>query len=269
MTVSAGTSLKKMSWGRGSQPSGWTAFDLKQRNKNNIESAADNDPFPPIGSSGSMRHGDKLVKKKHVPLKPFSSVLIPDENFPPLKEGANCQKAVLGSDSGEKSCGATAREDVNLATKKLKELHPWAENSLIEDILDAVDNNVDKAMALLETMVFAADFEECKVSSDPRPTISDKVETVESLTLDMVKDDILFHSNIVGHLQYNDKDSENRNASSFQKFPDVNNLKCKMDLLNFVPVEPEWEDDDIYNSHRKDALKTMRFERQLILSFLR
>lgn len=254
MTVSAGSSLKKMSWSRGKQPSGWTAFDLKQKMKNSIESEVDKDPFPPIGSSSSMRHGDKFVKKKHVPLKPFSSVLVPNVNFPPLKEVGNGQKAALGSDS----CGTTAQEDVNGPTKKLKEEHPWAENSLIDDIMVAVNNNVGKAVALLETMASAVNFEERKVLSNPhpRPLISDditrEVKTGESHALEMVKDDILFHSNIVGQHQDNEKDLENRNASSGQKFSDVT------DLLNSVPVEPEWEEDDIYLSHRKDALKTMR-----------
>lgn len=257
MTASAGSSLK-MSWSRSKQTSGWTAFDLKQKNKNNIESEVDKDPFPPIGSSGSMRHGDKLGKKKHVPLKPFSSMLLPNENFPSLSEGGNGRKAVFGYDSDGKSCGTTAQEDVNLDFKKLKDQHPWAENSLIDDILAAVNNSVDKAVALLETMA-ADNFEECKVSSFPHPrsTIS---KTGESQTLEMVKDDIFFNSSIVGRIQDNDKDLENRNSSSGQKFSDVSDLKYKMNLLNSIPVEPEWEEDDIYLSHRKDALKTMRWE---------
>ncbi|XP_058764437.1 uncharacterized protein LOC131637888 [Vicia villosa] len=256
MTTSAGSSLK-MSWSRSKQTSGWTAFDLKQKNKNNIESEVDKDPFPPIGSSGSMRHGDKLGKKKHVPVKPFSSVLLPNENFPSLSEGGNGRKAVLGYDSDGKSCGTTVQEDVNLNFKKLKDQHPWAENSLIDDILVAVNNSVDKAVALLETMASADNFEECKVSSypHPRPTIS---KTGESQTLEMVKDDIFFNSSIVGRIQDNDKDLENRNSSSGQKFSDVSDLKYKMNLLNSIPVEPEWEEDDMYLSHRKDALKTMR-----------
>ncbi|WJX82715.1 hypothetical protein P8452_65437 [Trifolium repens] len=226
MTVSAGSSLKKMSWSKGNQPSGWTAFDLKQKNKNNIESEVGKDPFPPIGSSGSMRH-----------------------------EVGNGQKAVSGYDSNAKSFGTTAQEDANLDTKKLKEQHPWAENSLIEDILAAVNNNIDKAVAILETMASAVNFKERKISSDSRPTI---LETGESLPLKMVKDDIVFDSNRVGHLQDNNKDLENRNASLGQKFSDASNLKCKIDLLNSIPDEPEWEEDDIYISQRKDALKTMR-----------
>ncbi|XP_027351875.1 uncharacterized protein LOC113862836 [Abrus precatorius] len=255
MTVSAGSFLKKMSWGRG-QSSGWTAFDLKQRKKNNIESEVDKDPFPPIGTS------DPIVKKNHVPSKPFSSVLLPTTNFPPLKEGENRKKAMLGSDTDGKYCGTTAQEDVNSAIKMLKEQHHWAEISLIDDILASVNNNIDKASALLETMACAVNSEECKASSSPRSTASDDTpcgeKTDESLTLEKIKDDIPFHSNLVGPLQDNNEDSEDRKTLSGQNLSDVDSLRWKMNLLNSVPVEPEWEDDDIYISHRKDALKTIR-----------
>nr|ACU20021.1 unknown [Glycine max] len=255
MTASARSSLKKMSWARG-QSSGWTAFDLKQRKNNNFESEDDEDPFPAIGTT------DPMVGKNHVPAKPFSSVLLPTRNFPPFKEGGNSKKAMVGSDSDGKYCGATAQEDVNLAIKKLREQHLWAEHSLIDDIFSAVNNNIDKATALLETMDPAANFEESKVSSNPRSTTSDdtpcKDKTDDSLTSEKVEDDIPFDSNLVDNLQDNDKDLEDRNAPSGQKLSDVDYLRCKMKLLNSIPVEPEWEDDDIYISNRKDALRTMR-----------
>ncbi|XP_020204330.1 uncharacterized protein LOC109789711 [Cajanus cajan] len=255
MSISARSSLKKMSRAKG-QSSGWTAFDLKQRKNNYLESEVEKDPFPAIGTF------DPIVKKKHVPAKPFSSVLLPTKNFPPLKASGNSINTKLVSDFDGKYRGATAQEDVNLAIKKLKEQHIWAENSLIDDILDAVNNNIDKASALLKTMASTVNFEECIVSSDPRSTTSDdtpcKDKTDESLTLEKVEDDIFFHSNLADHFQDNDKDLEDKNASSGHKLSDVDNLRCKMNLLNSVPVEPEWEDDDIYISHRKDALKTMR-----------
>ncbi|KAK7394598.1 hypothetical protein VNO78_15130 [Psophocarpus tetragonolobus] len=253
MTASARSSLKKMSWARG-QSSGWTAFDHKQR-KNNLESEVDKNPFPAIGTP------DPIIKKNHVPAKPFSSVLVPNKNFPPLKEGVG-KKAMLSSDSDRKYCGATALEDVNLATKRLREQYLWAEHTLIDDIMDAVNNNIDKATALLETMASAENFEESKVLGNPRSTNLDdtpcKDKTDESLTSEKVEDDIPFQSNLVGCLQDNDRDLEDRNDSSGQKLYDVDYLRCKMNLLNSIPVEPEWEDDDIYISHRKDALKAMR-----------
>lgn len=239
MTASAQSSVKKMSWAKG-QSSGWTAFDLKQRKNNNFESEVDKDNFPAIGTS------DSTVKKNHVPAKPFSSVLLPTKNFPPLKECLNNKKVISGSDSDEKYCGAPAQEDVNLAIKKLREQNLWAEHSLIDDILAAVNNNVDKASALLETMASAVNFEDYKVSSAVIATTDDtpyKNKTNESLTLEKIKDGIPFDKH-----QDNDKGLENRNVSSIQN------------LLNSVPVEPEWEDDDIYISNRKDALRTMRYE---------
>ena len=253
-----------MSWARG-QSSGWTAFDLKQRKKNGLESEVGKDPFPPIGASNSMRHDDKLVKRNRVPVKSFSSVLLPTKNFPPLKEGRDNQKQMAGSDSVRKYCGTAAQEDVDLAIKKLKEQHRWAENSLIEDILAAVSNDVDKAATLLETMASAVNFGECKVSSDPRAATSDYIpceeKTDEIHILEKVKNDIPIHSSVVGHIKDNDKDLEDRNASSVEKLSDDDNVRSKLGLLNSVPVQPEWEEDDIYLSHRKDALKTMRFER--------
>ncbi|KAG4925729.1 hypothetical protein AAZX31_18G229200 [Glycine max] len=255
MAASAHSSLKKMSWAKG-QSSGWTAFDLKQRKNKDFESEVDDDPFPAIGPT------DPIIKKNHVPAKPFSSVLLPTKNFPPLNEDGNSKKAMLGSDSDGKYCGATTQEDVNLAIKKLREQHLWAEHSLIDDIFAAVNNNIDKATSLLETMAPAVNFEESKVSINPRSTTSDDTpcmdKTDDSLTSEKVEDDIPFDYNLVDNLQDNDKDLEDRNAPSGQKLSGVDYLRCKMKLLNSVPVEPEWEDDDIYISNRKDALRTMR-----------
>lgn len=265
MTFSDRSPLKKVSRARG-QSSGWAAFDLKQRQKYNVESEAEKDSFPPIGSSDFMEHGDKLIKKKHFPVKTFSSVLLPDKTFQSLK-GGNRESTIFGSDSGGKYGGTTAQEDVNLATKKLKEQHPWAENSLIEDVLAVVSNNVGKALTLFETMASAGNFEECRITSNPGPATSDDIpsdeKTDENLTLGKFKNEIPFRYSLVGHLNNNNnnKDLEDRNASSDQKLPDDDNLRCKIGLLNSVPVEPEWEEeeDDIYIRHRKDALKTMRY----------
>ncbi|CAN1342683.1 hypothetical protein LINPERPRIM_LOCUS39538 [Linum perenne] len=37
------------------------------------------------------------------------------------------------------------------------------------------------------------------------------------------------------------------------------NMKLVLQHLRAIPVEPEWEEKDIYLSHRKDAIKMMRF----------
>ncbi|CAL0304603.1 unnamed protein product [Lupinus luteus] len=261
MSFSARSPLKKISWDRG-QSSGWAAFDLKQRQKNNVESEIDKDPFPPVGTFDCMVHGDKLIKKKHVHVKSFSSVLVPGKSFPSLKEGGNSETKMLGSHTGVNYCGTSAQENVNLAIKKLREKHGWAEVSLIEDVLAAANNNVDKASSLLESMASAFNFDEGKVSSNSGPTTTDDIpydeKTDESLTLGKFKDEIRFRSSHAGHLKDNDVDLEDRNASSDQKLSNEDNLRFNMGLLSSVPIEPEWEEDDIYLKHRKDALKTMR-----------
>ncbi|KAL1360664.1 hypothetical protein HN51_006056 [Arachis hypogaea] len=259
MNVLARTSLNKMSRARG-QSSGWTAFDLKQKKKNGLTSEIDKDPFPPVGASNLIRNDDKLVKKNHVRAKSFSSVLLPTQNFPTLKEGGKSQTPMTDSDSGGKYCATTAQDDADLAIKKLKEKHHWADDSLIEDILAAVSNDVDKAATLLETMASAVNIEECKISSDLGAANSyygpckEKID--ESLMLGKGTDDITINSS-VGHLKDNGKDFVDRNASPDEKFYD-DNVRCQLGPLNSVPVEPEWEEDDVYLSHRKDALKTMR-----------
>ncbi|KAE9592166.1 hypothetical protein Lal_00012979 [Lupinus albus] len=260
MTFSARSPLKKISWDTG-QSSGWAAFDLKQRHKNNVESEIDKDPFPPVGAFDCMGHGDKL-KKKHVPVKSFSSVLLPGKSFPSLNEDGNSEMKMLGSHTGVKYCGTSAQEDVNLAVKKLNEKHVWAEISLVEDVLAAANNNVDKASSLLESMASAFSCDEGKVSSNPGTTTTDDIpydeKTDESFTLGKFKEEIPFHSSLAGHLKDIDIDLEDRNASSDRRLFDEDNLRFNMGLLSSVPIEPEWEEDDIYMKHRKDALKMMR-----------
>jgi hypothetical protein len=36
------------------------------------------------------------------------------------------------------------------------------------------------------------------------------------------------------------------------------NMKLILGHLKSIPVEPEWEEDDVYLSHRKNALRMMR-----------
>ncbi|MED6210581.1 hypothetical protein PIB30_065468 [Stylosanthes scabra] len=109
-------------------------------------------------------------------------------------------------------------------------------------------------------MASAVNIEECKVSSDHRAANSHcipcKEKIDESLMLGKGMDDIPINSS-VGHLKDNGKDFAGRNASMDEKFYD-DNVRCQLNLLSSVPVEPEWGEDDVYLSNRKDALKTMR-----------
>ncbi|KAF2324298.1 hypothetical protein GH714_011816 [Hevea brasiliensis] len=44
-------------------------------------------------------------------------------------------------------------KDLNFVFNRLKELHSWADENLIEDIMASVNNDIDKATTLLEEMI--------------------------------------------------------------------------------------------------------------------
>lgn len=276
--MSARSSLKKMPQAKG-QCSGWTAFDFKQRQKQGLESEVAQDPFPAIASKpNSLRQGEKLLKNNHAMVKPFSSVLHPSNNFPPLKENGNDKTMFLSGDSGGNYCSSVPLKDATLAIKMLKEQHCWAENSLIEDVLAAVSNDVSKASTLLETMASSVNFEEhnmaSKVNSEDQnesivpqsTTLADipRDKTNKGLSSENRMDLAPFASTLAGHLKDYDKHHEGGNASPVQGYTGYGNLRFNTGLLNSVPVEPEWDEDDVYLSHRMNALRLMRYECWLI-----
>lgn len=283
MTISARSSLIKMSRAKG-QSSGWAAFDLKQRQKPGLESEVDKDPFPAISRApDSLQLGEKLLRNKHIPVKSFSSVLLPSKNFPALKENGNSKTTMSGCDSSGKYCSAIPPEDVTSAIKKLGEQHHWAESNLIEDVLAAVNNDVTKASTLLETMGSSFELEKLKFDSSvilgehkvasvvksksdestiPRPTTLHDVPLDEkpdrSLFSENLGDLTLFSSSPSDHPKENNKDLGDGKTSPSERFSHYDNLRCNAGLLNSVPVEPEWVEDDVYISHRMNALRTMR-----------
>ncbi|KAI4354650.1 hypothetical protein L6164_003497 [Bauhinia variegata] len=257
MNILAESSFKKMSRANG-KSSGWAAFDLQQKQKQGPEHEVNKDPFPPIsGTTDSLRPCEKLPGNNHVPPKSFSSVLLPSKNFPALKENGNNQTTLLGFDSDSRHQRSVPEKNANLAIRKLKDHHTWAENSLVEDILAAVDNSIDRASTILEAMAPAVSFEDHKPSNTPQQATSDE-KTGNSFSFGKVIDGAPLSSTLVDHLRDNVEDLVGGNDSLSQKISDDSNLLRNMQLLNYVPVEPEWEDDDVYISHRKDALRMMR-----------
>lgn len=266
--MAARSSLKKMSQAKG-QSSGWAAFDFKQRQKQGIESEVAQDPFPAIASNpNSLRQGKKLLKNNHAPVKSFSSVLLPSNNFPALKANRNDKTMPSSHDSGGNYCSTVPLKDDTLAIKKLKDQHLWAENSLIEDVLAAVSNDVSKASKLLETMASSVNFEELKMASavnsgDQNESIVPRSATLADILCDKMTDKGLSSENLMdlapfGHHKNYDKDYGGGNDSIVQGFSDYGNSRSNTGLLNSVPVEPEWEEDDVYLSHRMNALRVMR-----------
>lgn len=258
MTITASSSYNKMSRGRG-KTSGWAAFDLKQRQKPNLEADLMKDPFPSIANTLTpLLPSQNLLKNN----KPFSSVLLPSVDFAPLPENGKCQNPTLvGNSSSDKNVNKNSRV---LALNKLKELHHWADNSLIEDILAAADNNMDRASNLLKAMVSNDSFKENK-----QTTNGEINSTSNDLPCDQMIDKSFssrktmnladLSSTLEDCLKYNGKELMDENDSFGRKLPDESlDKKLIMERLKSVPVEPEWEEDDVYLIHRKDALKMMR-----------
>ncbi|KAG6394605.1 hypothetical protein SASPL_145194 [Salvia splendens] len=193
--------------------SGWTDFDLNQRRKQ--QGAADNhdsNPYPSLSALTAPRKNESLLAK------PFSSVLAPSIAFPSLKD-------VKSSNFPATTSTAETAATAKLAYGKLKDHHPWTDESLIQDVLAGVNDNVDEALSLLEAMVITDHHQ------------VDKKEEVESSCNN-------FDSAAGNHKQSVDE------GSSLQL----------LDIIKSLPVEPEpeWGEDDVYLIYRKDAIRMMR-----------
>lgn len=239
-----------MSWGRGKTP-GWAAFDLKQRQKQNLEGDVIEDPFPPIANTLTPPVPSQNLMKNN---KPFSSVLLPSVDFATLAENGKYKNPTLvGDSSGTSSSKNMEKNSHVLVVNKLKELHQWADKSLIEDILEAADYNMDRASNLLEVLVANDSIEENKQTPHVDSNSTDK-SFIPGKTMNLTD----LSSTLDNCLKYNSKELVDENDSFGRKFPDTLDKKLIIEQLKSVPVEPEWEEDDVYLIHRKDALKMMR-----------
>ncbi|XP_076886038.1 uncharacterized protein LOC143535757 [Bidens hawaiensis] len=124
-------------------------------------------------------------------------------------------------------------ENVSRVNEKLKVEHPWANENLIEDIMAAVDNDIDKASALLNEMAPHGRLQEKK--------ITELDHNIEEVGLTATNDERL-----------------NEHNSSGSVLLGVNVPLGFMMDMSMIPVEPEWEDDDMYQMHRKEAIRAMR-----------
>ncbi|XP_059624518.1 uncharacterized protein LOC132267371 [Cornus florida] len=255
----------KMSMRRTKSP-GWAAFDLKQRQKKVFVPEGEADSYPPMSSAiAPLQTCQNLVKNNDPSAKSFSSVLLPSANFPSLVN-KDFGKPLSNSNSNEKHCNAVSEEySVILACKKLREIHCWADRSLIEDIMKAVDNDIDKASTLLKEMV----------SSGSSEGNNRTVSGLKSNSKDFLCDNNLLRDKGVSlgestslaelsHVLedcFNDKNKEpiHGHTSRVEKLSDdIECMKLTLQQLSSIPVEPDWEEDDIYLIHRKDALRMMR-----------
>lgn len=215
---------------------GWTAFDHKQRNKGVVGIISDLEPFPSLSNDTPSLPGKSLPTGCSVGIKSFASVVQPSAGFL-LHEGKSKGEKQYGSSgAGCQGLQLNPESSVNASVKWLKGVYGWADENLIEDVLTSVDNDVDKACLLLKSMV-SPDPEEGEANLSAHNTFI----TVQC-------------------------DSKNRGSSenilSDNKLVDGANELPAVKQPCLVPVESEWEEDDVYFSHRKDALRMMRVASQ-------
>ncbi|XP_008233514.1 PREDICTED: uncharacterized protein LOC103332547 isoform X1 [Prunus mume] len=258
MTVASIYLCRKMSRGR-AKSGGWAAFDLKQRQKQGLEPQTDTDHFPPILTTlPSLHPCENVSRNNDLSGRPFSCVLHPVD-FPTSTENRDGKRLLLYGDSS-----GTSMEDNRSTKKKIMDLYPWADDSLIEDIMAAVGDDITKASTLLKAMVSPSSFEEnketdiSKINSNSDIYQSDKTKHT-SFPLESAADIADLNSTFEKCLEENNIELLNAHDFCGKKLPnDAATTKLTLGSLESVPVEPEWEEDDVYLRHRKDALRMMR-----------
>lgn len=255
MNASASSSNMKTSQTR-TKSSGWAAFNIKQREKQTLPPKVNKDPFPPIpGTSSTLDPSRNLAKVNHLSIKSFSSVLAPSVEFPPLAKNNDRKNQVHESGYVSHHNDKVLEEETrDLAFKMLKEMHCWADDRLIEDVYVATNNNFEKALALLEGMVSSSSSEEKEETrTSERSSMINEFQynregdrsSLPGKTTKLTD----ISSTISDGLKGTDKDLSDGHASDFELI---------MECLKSMPIEPDWEEDDIYLSHRKEALRMMR-----------
>lgn len=242
---------------------GWAAFDRQQRAKDGVGPECDADPFPPISNMTSSSSIKSLVTNNSTVIRPSSSVPRP---YAKMSVVDNQKSGLLSNDnSGAKHQDhqLTAKTNVNSAVKMLKDVHSWADQNLIKDILTGVNDDVDEASALLKSMVSPDSKIEKTSYSDLSSSIINKDQCFrEGISVDKnLSDgaDKVLISRKGPYASMNDK-----NKCSGESMPVEDKLShgahevlISRKLLH-LPAEPEWEETDVYLSHRKDAIKMMR-----------
>ncbi|KAL3818761.1 hypothetical protein ACJIZ3_004666 [Penstemon smallii] len=220
--------------GKTKSTSGWAAFDHKQRQKLGLEPEIISDAYPLLSGPSASKI---LSNKNGAPLeKPFSSVVAAPMNFPSLSTAHNIDlpRQVSVTDS---CLGNAEKIETGVspdAYQKLNDLHPWADQSLIQDVLAGVNNNIHEALSLLEAMVISEERDDKNTEGE----------------LDYGEDAVPFN-----------KTDDYFEDSSVESKDDGASPRLLLDTaIMSIPVEPEieWEEDDVYLIHRKDALRMIR-----------
>ncbi|XP_043714437.1 uncharacterized protein LOC122662785 [Telopea speciosissima] len=262
------SSHSKMSWKKG-RSAGWAAVNLKQMQKQDLKPEFDDDPYPFIQNrTNTIAPSGSSILSNVPSVKSFSSVLQPKMDFPILIDDNDSKRQLLDNNSNSMLGNKIVKENNTfLALKKLKELHAWADNSLIEDILAAVDNNFDQASTLLKAMVTSSSSEESKTVdlTEPSSVFVDCLHTkkTEEVDEDFLSENMIDLAELKAVLQgcLDDKKPEHTDEGVIfenKLSNDTMDLKLISRSLMSVPAAPEWEEDDVYLNHRKDAIRVTR-----------
>lgn len=231
---------------------GWAAFALKQQQKQPFEPEIKQDPFPPIAtkSTGSFPRRGNHNRNNEFSSRTFPLTQLSSVDFPTLPGARSSQKQIhTGVSCKTEDDKSLAEGSDAMALNKLKEVHSWADDALIRDIMGALGNDFNKASILLEGMVSTGIFEDGKEREEvPVPSekhadpnvLAATQEHHQGESLNCCKDKYDFSGNY-----------------SWDK---TTRAKLVLGCLKSLPLEPEWEEDeDIYARHRKDAIRAMRF----------
>ncbi|XP_023738312.1 uncharacterized protein LOC111886307 [Lactuca sativa] len=210
-----------MSWKRAKTP-GWAAFDPNKQQKQVNNDEIHNDPYPPISTNIPTSHQSQNHSRNlDLNGRSFSSVLTHSSSLPDMisNDIQNVPSGLMENNHNLRVIVESKENNISHVYEKLKELHPWADEKLIEDIVAAVDNDIDKASSLLKEMTSPGSLQEKKEEENiEEHGLSGKVVVDDNVALRLI-----------------------------------------IDSLSMIPVEPEWEDDDdVYIMHRKEAIKAMR-----------
>ncbi|KAI3836175.1 hypothetical protein MKX03_028154 [Papaver bracteatum] len=233
-TISASNSSHSKVMGLRNRTSGWAAFGQQERQGlKKIE--LDSEIYPPVVENTPT----SLLPLKQVLMngsaKSFSSVV----RASVLSPNVDFEERILAASSSSKP-GDGGVSDVD----KLKELHKWADDSLIGDVLAAVDNDFSQASSVLQTM-FSSDSSNQTGAAYPSDTSDPSQKTAEETNF-LVEECI----------------GQQRVEPSHEEYSTESNLYAPMSFISGqvlnAPIEPEWQEDDIYLSLRKDAIRATR-----------
>lgn len=250
----------EMSWRR-AKTSGWAAFDQQQKQKDGREARSSNEPFPSL--SNTVQPESTILRNKHRQVKSFSSVILPRVDFPaPLKDNMKIMPSEISSAEDPHVIDISQDNKYGLVFGQLKELFSWADDSLIMDVMAAADNDFDKASSFLKAMV--SDQSSQKHKSVEMANYSfDSMEPVSNGKLVHEKNDSSLKNVkpcVLKPCVDNNKENVKKEftLSAESLLDDCMEINALLDQFSSAPVEPEWEEDDVYLSCRKDAIKMMR-----------